>query len=235
MFCPKCGTEYREGFTACSDCGTTLVTASGASSPNLPSDEMEILWSGTDPEFAEFLADALDRAELQHRDDKAKLDFLPALQGSVFKISVTASDKEAAQRVLQELIDANAAAPPRMSGDLVRDGADMSPYRGLSRRAFRSDKRAAPFESVGLLGSEPLEDVTPDDIVENIDAGEATCEVWSGNGREMAETFKICLREVGIDSVIAADGGMQRVFVIPAAETRAKEVIREIIEQTPPV
>jgi len=25
MFCPACRTEYREGFTVCSDCGTTLV------------------------------------------------------------------------------------------------------------------------------------------------------------------------------------------------------------------
>ncbi|MGE5158107.1 MAG: putative signal transducing protein [Gemmatimonas sp.] len=25
MFCPKCGDEYRAGFTHCSDCGTDLV------------------------------------------------------------------------------------------------------------------------------------------------------------------------------------------------------------------
>jgi len=25
MFCPSCETEYREGFTECSDCGVALV------------------------------------------------------------------------------------------------------------------------------------------------------------------------------------------------------------------
>jgi hypothetical protein len=27
MFCPQCKTEYREGFTTCSDCGVDLVAA----------------------------------------------------------------------------------------------------------------------------------------------------------------------------------------------------------------
>ena len=31
MFCPECRTEYREGFTACADCGMALV-------PELPPD-----------------------------------------------------------------------------------------------------------------------------------------------------------------------------------------------------
>ena len=29
MFCPQCETEYREGFTTCSDCGVALVSELG--------------------------------------------------------------------------------------------------------------------------------------------------------------------------------------------------------------
>ena len=35
MYCPQCGVEYREGFTACSDCGIPLVA--GTPPPEPPS------------------------------------------------------------------------------------------------------------------------------------------------------------------------------------------------------
>ncbi len=76
--------------------------------------------------------------------------------------------------------------------------------------------------------------LAPDDIASEINPKDATSEIWSGDDRKMAETFKVCLREVGINCVLTANGGRQRVLVLPAAESRAKEIIREIIEQTPP-
>jgi len=36
MYCPQCGTEYREGFTECSDCHAPLLA--GAAPPEPPSD-----------------------------------------------------------------------------------------------------------------------------------------------------------------------------------------------------
>ena len=34
LWCPVCKTEYREGFTVCSDCGTVLVTEVKADAEN---------------------------------------------------------------------------------------------------------------------------------------------------------------------------------------------------------
>jgi hypothetical protein len=46
MFCPVCKSEYREGFTKCSDCGVDLVDRSSDSSSDADSEETEILWAG---------------------------------------------------------------------------------------------------------------------------------------------------------------------------------------------
>jgi predicted amidophosphoribosyltransferase len=43
MFCPKCRTEYREGFYVCSDCNFNLVDEL----PDLPAEER--------PEFIEYV------------------------------------------------------------------------------------------------------------------------------------------------------------------------------------
>jgi hypothetical protein len=238
VFCPICKSEYRAGIRECPDCHAALVEylpAAGSTSATAASNGMEILWTGTDPEFAGFLTEALDRAELQHTDDAVALGFLPAFPGKVFKISVRTGDGEAAKRVLQNLVNGDAMYPPTITADLARDAATLNPYRSLGRRVFSPpDKRAAPFESAGLFGSEPVSGPTPDDIVENFNPDQATCEVWSGNDGQMAQNIDACLRGVGIGCVVSESKENFHVCVEPSAESRAKEIVREIVEQTPP-
>jgi hypothetical protein len=199
------------------------------------SDATEILWTGTDPDFAGFLAEALDRADLQHTDDAVALGFLRAFPGKVFKISVRTADRGAAERVLQNLTEGDATQPPTITADLARDAATLNPYRGLGRRVFLPpDRRTAPFESAGLLGSESVSESTPDDIVENFDPDQATCEVWSGDDGQMAQNINACLRGVGIGCIVNESKENFHVCVQPSTESRAKEIVREIVEQTPP-
>src|SRR5579863_6547094 len=143
MFCPNCKTEYRRGFTECSDCLVPLVE-------NLPADDsgsatadpgaMEILWSGTDPGFADSLRDALDRAELEHRDDSVELGFLRAFPGAVFKISVRTADREAARKVLEDVINDASAKSPTTAARLAGYAANLNPYRGLNRPGFKREQ-----------------------------------------------------------------------------------------------
>lgn len=238
MFCPVCKFEYYGSIRECSRCRVPLVESLPTAGPSAASASpagMEILWTGTDPEFAGSLSEALDRAELEHRDDSVALGFLPALPGEVFKISVRTADKEAAERVLQDVVDGKTAESPTTFPDVVRNAAIQNPYKALNWRVSQPpDRRDAPFESAGLFEPESASGPTPDDIVEDFDPQQATHKVWSGDDKHMAETVRICLSEVGIGCVVNESSGNFGVCVEPAAEARAKEIVREIVEQTPP-
>jgi hypothetical protein len=238
VFCPVCKFEYHGSIHECSRCRVPLVESLPATDPDAASAasvRMEILWTGTDPEFAGSLSEALDRAELEHSDDSVALGFLPALPGEVFKISVRTADREAAERVLQDVAGGKTAESSTTFPDAVRNAAIQNPYRALNWRVSQHpNRRDAPFESAGLFESESATGPTPDDIVEDFEPQQATHKVWSGDDKQMAETVRICLSEVGIGSVVNESSGNFGVCVEPAAEARAQEIVREIIEQTPP-
>ena len=50
----------------------------------------------------------------------------------------------------------------------------------------------------------------------------------------MARMFESCLRENGIGCVITAASDATKVFVLPNRKARAKEIIREVMDATPP-
>jgi hypothetical protein len=263
MFCPNCKTEYRRGLTECSDCLVPLVENLPADDPDSTTADpaaMEILWSGRDPGFAETFRDALDRAELEHRDDSSELGFLRAFPGAVFKISVRKADREAAHKILENLIDSTSHESPTTAPGLAGHAANLNPYRGLNWRASKREpdyfnRDSFPESLLSLhrhLGSRITEGrpsseeqgesadsktgdtATPNDIVEDFDAKQATCEIWVGEDARMAQYFDDCLRGVVIGCVLGPDGKKIRVRVMPAAEKRAREVIREIVEGSPP-
>lgn len=158
MFCPVCESEYRQGFTACSDCGAPLVAR--LDSDDEDPDIMEILWASNDLTVRGNLLERLDAASISHKDDTVMSSLLPAFP----------------------------------QGDL--------PSSRRSDREFRSR--------------------------------EATSQVWSGADRSMAQSINVCLREVGIGCVVNETQGNFNVCVEGASEIRAKEIIREFVEQTPP-
>jgi hypothetical protein len=50
MYCPECGTEFREGFSKCSDCGAALVAEGPAKKrPGEPDLELVTVLEANDP------------------------------------------------------------------------------------------------------------------------------------------------------------------------------------------
>jgi len=118
---------------------------------------------------------------------------------------------------------------------LSRDDASANPLV-LNRRAFDRPSNEAvasnAFENT-LADPQDSDEPTPDDFVEDFDPDDATAEVWTGEDDGAAEDIKNCLNGVGIGCVVQQDGTKSRLLVLPSMERRAREVIREIVDQTP--
>ena len=238
MFCPICKTEYRPGFSECADCHVALVEnlpdtgSADGDTPPTDSEGLELLWRGLSPGLAGEIGDALDAVGIFHKDTDKDFGILPAFTQSAMFIWIKPGDRAAARAVL-----AGAAAKqdgdPQDAGELVIDVPRVNPL-SIDRPVFN---RAHPQRDLEGEDAEPEfgtpRERTPSDMVEDFDPEDATREVWTGESEEMAQVFKDCLNGVGIGCVVAEDGGKLRILVLPAAEGPAREVVREITEQTP--
>jgi hypothetical protein len=59
-------------------------------------------------------------------------------------------------------------------------------------------------------------------------------EVWAGESEEFADNLIACLREIGIASRKISEDARWRLVVRPEQESRAKEIVREVVEASPP-
>ena len=100
MFCPKCKTEYREGFTFCEDCETKLVE-------ELPSDELEYeefvsVAATTNISIIPIVKSILDYAEIKYFIKGEMLQIVPLIN-NVMEIQVPVQDVQSAKDLLREL------------------------------------------------------------------------------------------------------------------------------------
>lgn len=207
MFCPNCKCEYLPGVKECADCGVPLVETLDSSKSNAPADGgLVSIWEGDDPgEFAA-VKDALTKAGIPFRDQSSGGYFIfPSLRLKT-EIWVSHADQE------KVLLD-------------------------LEGRAHPSELTPEELESLALPESDevdPEEDAATSDIPEDWDTEETLTEVWSGEKEDLAKTLMTCLREIGIPSRKAGEAGHWSVLVRPEQESRSKEIVREVVEASPP-
>jgi hypothetical protein len=203
-----------------------------------------LLWSGMSSRFADGIRRALDAAKIEHVETTKEFGLLPTTTQTVSFIWVAVRDLDAARSVLDKVL-ADAGGEEQEAEIGPSDSARMNPF-GLGRQIYPPDQFSsqftpdAPFESPSLFesgtsadGSESDADI-PDDYVEDFDPEDATTEVWSGDDAAMSDYLKLCLSGVGVGCLVQeSDSGKLHVMVMPGAEKRAKQIVREIVEGEP--
>ena len=211
MICPNCKCEYIRGVTQCAECGVALVDSLESPEAN-PAEDVRIvaIWRGNDPAECERVKEALDNADIPFTapDSKSHFSFLPT--EPTMEILISDADREKARKILLELegrVDPDELTPEEI--ELLALPESNSPD---------SDDQTAQ----------------PPDASDNWDEDDPVAEVWNGDQEDFADTLTACLREIGIGSRKLSEASRWRLVVRPEQEARAKEIVREVVEASPP-
>jgi hypothetical protein len=208
MICPQCKAEYRQGFTECSDCHISLVaslpTSDSLNSKPIPGGPLVPLWEADDLALHTSLLEELDAAGIRY------------------------------------------FSQPMGTSPGVRRGASF-PIQpmvlfGYQVGVLSSDLASAKGIVARLLNERPADVALPASREETGEVAEtraltdtdATCEVWAGGDEKLTGFLQAVLGENAISFRVETVGPGQNIRVHPLDEVRAREIIREIVEGTPP-
>jgi hypothetical protein len=228
MFCPQCNTEYRPGFTRCADCDVELVNepphfALAGKPPVDPGDPNEdpfcSFWKGQDARVHAELCEVLEQAGIAHKtifrsDHLFNFSNFPA-----YEIGVPFSLFEKAEKVVQETYgtdDVEDVGAQELAGLVVRPS--RVPILPEMINVPPQDIPGPPAPGEGA-------DWFPED---------ATVSVWSADSPTQSEFLVASLHENGIHCRLDERGTHAKLYVLPHDATRAREIVREVVEGEPP-
>lgn len=104
MFCPKCKSEYREGFTMCSDCNISLVHSLPAQKASLQVKEFidyEFILATFNPGEIAFIKSVLDSEEITYYFKGENLLYVPLTEPA--RLMVKKDQVHKAREILKDL------------------------------------------------------------------------------------------------------------------------------------
>lgn len=206
MFCPECKSEYRPGFTRCVDCDVALVE-------KLPEADSAAGNEPAEPQLQRVWNGA-DPGECAYVCGLLKESGIPYKMFPQMEQFWKPAEDAYWIGVPSELAD----RAKQMIGATVLGDADDQTLESMELPADEKEVREAD------------DDWDPD----KWDPETATTRLWSGQDADQAEMIESSLRENHIHSrTDALEDGSRNVFVAPADEVRAKEIVREIETGSP--
>ena len=102
MFCPKCKSEYRQGFYKCADCGVYLVSELPQTSADEGGDEFVQVFSTYNQGEIAFIKSVLDGEDITYFFQGESSTMLIAA-GAYARLLVKAEEAERAREILKDL------------------------------------------------------------------------------------------------------------------------------------
>lgn len=253
MFCPVCKAEYRQGFTRCADCDVELVwelpaNAIVANEPVDPGDPEEdpfcSFWKGDDPRIHAEICEVLDKESIPHKTVRREDHLFHFSNYPAFQLGIPFSMFARGEAVVKEAYGSNEAIEP--ASRLLPMRSDHIPGTRFDAGGTDSGGRASQQSSQDSEGTPSVEgsqdstgpsdytdsEITGDD--ERWDGEEAVAEIWSGNEPELAKFIAASLQINQIQFRHDRSGGKHTLYVLVEEETRAREIVREVVEGVPP-
>jgi hypothetical protein len=203
-YCPLCSAEYTRTHERCTVCGVDLVAGESLGTPQTE-------------------AERNDRLELVWRGgDPAALSLAVAtLRDAGIRHHVQSSS--------DHLIFELAMPRPKYNLRVLQGDAERA-------RRVLADVQESPF-----FGAQMSPDF-PEGSAPSVEApsspwnpAAANAEIWSGEDAAFARLLEACLSENRIRvRRQGVEPGVQRLLVLTTNESRAREILREIVEGTPP-
>jgi hypothetical protein len=205
-YCPVCDSGYLDTYERCTVCGIELVPEEFRGKPlneKERNEPIDVVWRGGDPAAVSNVVAILREAGIRH-NVQASSDHL------VFELAMPRP---------KYLVRVFRSDVPRVQELLA--GIQDGPF-------FGSQVSLDSSETSESVAGSPKQEWSP------VATTTATAEIWSGQDAALAKLLEDCFFENRI--ACRREGvtpGTLRYFVLPADESAAKEIVREIREGTP--
>jgi hypothetical protein len=234
MFCPRCQTEYRAGFTRCSDCDADLVAdppqfALAGETPSEPGDPDQdpfcSFWKGEDARLHAEMCEVLEEAGVPHKTVFRSDHLFHFSNFPAYEIGVPFSRYQHAEAAIERAFGGE--EPEDAARAELRQLQERIPARLVQASQVRDEAEQPEAEARDIPGP-PSAGVEghwyPEDATENI---------WSGEAGDQNDFFIAALHENGINCRLDEQGTQASLYVLPQSSERARRIIREIVENQP--